>query len=52
MSEIVNIIPINPTTFEYQDYSNEDISLITSFETEVQFTPGIDIIEYFIYSMV
>ena len=51
MSEIVNIIPINPTTFEYQDYSNEDISLITSFETEVQFTPGIDIIEYFIYDL-
>ena len=51
MAEIVNIIPLNPTTFEYQDYSIEDNSLITSLEVETLFTPGIDIIEYFIYDL-
>ena len=51
MAEIVNIIPLNPTTFEYQDYSIEDNSLITSLEVETLFTPGVDIIEYFIYDL-
>jgi hypothetical protein len=51
MAEIVNITPLNPTTFEYQEYSTEDNSLITSLEIETSFTPGVDIIEYFIYDL-
>ena len=49
MAEIINITPLNPTTFEFQEYSLEDNSLITSLEVETSFNSQTDKIEYFIY---
>ena len=51
MAEIINIIPINPTTFEYQEYSVEDTSLINSNVIDTTFDPNTDYIEYFIYNL-
>jgi len=51
MAEIVNILSINPNTFEFQEYSQEDNSLITSLEIETSFDPRIDRVEYFIYDL-
>ena len=51
MAEIINIIPLNPTTFEFQEYSVNDTSLITSVEVENSFDPTTDHIEYFIYNL-
>jgi hypothetical protein len=51
MAEIINITPLNPTTFEFQEYSVSDTSLITSIETENSFDPTTDHIEYFIYDL-
>jgi len=51
MNEIININNIDPNTFEFQDYSVNDTSLITSIETESTFDPSTDIIEYFVYDL-
>jgi surface protein len=51
MAEIVNITSLNPDNFEFQDYSLNDSSLITSFETDIIFNSQKDIIEYFIYDI-
>ena len=51
MAEIINITSLDPNTFEFQDYSISDSSLITSFETETSFNSQKDIIEYFIYDI-
>jgi hypothetical protein len=51
MSEIVNIIPINPTNFELQEYSVDDTSLITNVEVQTSFNPSTDKIEYFVYDL-
>jgi hypothetical protein len=51
MAEIVNILSINPNNFEFQEYSQEDNSLITSLEIETSFDPRIDRVEYFIYDL-
>ena len=51
MAETVNIIPLNPNNFEFQEYSLEDNSLITSLEVETSFNPQTDKIEYFIYDL-
>jgi hypothetical protein len=51
MSDIVNINLINPNTFELQDYSVDDTSLITNFEVQTSFNPKSDKIEYFIYDL-
>jgi hypothetical protein len=51
MAEIVNITSLDPNNFEFQDYSINDSSLITSFETETSFDSQKDIIEYFIYDI-
>jgi len=51
MAEIINITPLNPTTFEFQEYSVNDISLITSVEVENLFNPITDHIEYFVYDL-
>ena len=51
MAEIVNIVSLDPNTFEFQDYSINDSSLITSFEIETSFDSQKDIIEYFIYDI-
>jgi hypothetical protein len=51
MSKIVNIQPINPITFEYQTYSPQDESLISSFEVTNNFNVSSSYIEYFIYDL-
>jgi hypothetical protein len=51
MAETVNITPLNPNNFEFQEYSLEDNSLITSLEIETSFNPQTDKIEYFIYDL-
>jgi hypothetical protein len=51
MAEIVNILPINPNNFEFQEYSLEDNSLITSLEIATSFNPNTDYVEYFIYDL-
>jgi hypothetical protein len=51
MAEIINITPLNPTTFEFQEYSLNDTSLITSVEVENSFDSTTDHIEYFIYDL-
>jgi hypothetical protein len=51
MAEIINISPINPITFELQDYSIEDTSLITNLEVPVVFDFNRDKLEFFIYNL-
>jgi len=51
MAEIINILPINPTNFEFQEYSIEDNTIINSFELDTVFDPSKDYIEYFIYDL-
>jgi len=51
MAEIINISPINPITFELQDYSIEDTSLITNLEVSSVFDTQRDKIEFFIYDL-
>jgi hypothetical protein len=51
MAEIINIQPVNPLTFEFQEYSSNDLNLISTQETEVTFDPSIDYIEYYVYDL-
>ena len=51
MAEIVNTNPINPFTFELQEYSVSDSSLITSFNIDTTFNSQVDYLEYFIYDL-
>jgi hypothetical protein len=51
MAEIVNIQQLNPTTFELQEYSVQDISLIPITDTFDTFDPTVDHIEYFIFDL-
>jgi hypothetical protein len=51
MTEIVNIQSIDPTTFELQEYSSKDNSLILSNTLLTSFNPENDYIEYFIYNL-
>jgi len=51
MAEIINILPIDPNTFELQEYSLEDNSIINSFDIDTSFDPSKDYIEYFIYDL-
>ena len=51
MSQTTTILPINPTTFELQDYSTQDISLISNFTVEPTFDPSTNYVTYFIYDL-
>ena len=51
MSDIININSLDPNTFEFQDYSFDDTSLITNVETSTTFNPQTNKIEYFIYDL-
>lgn len=51
MADIVNIIPLNPNNFEFQEYSDDDNLLISSYDIETKFNPSTDLIEYFIYNL-
>ena len=49
MNEEINIIPIDPTTFEIQDYQSEDVELIAKSELDTVFSSSTDYIEYYVY---
>jgi hypothetical protein len=51
MAEVVNITPINPFTFELQEYSTSDSSLINSFNIDTTFNAQTDYLEYFVYDL-
>jgi len=51
MAELININQLDPNTFEFQEYSLEDTSLITSNQIETTFDPESDYIEYFVYDL-
>jgi hypothetical protein len=51
MAEIINISSINPITFEFQEYSTLDTSLITFLETQSAFNPQTDNVEFFVYDL-
>lgn len=51
MAEIVNIQQINPQTFELQEYSGQDVSLIPGTSVFDNWDPTVDHIEYFIYDL-
>ncbi len=51
MADIVNIQELDPTTFEFQDYSLEDQSLISSLDIDTSFNPNQDYLEYFVYGL-
>ena len=39
MNETINIIPISPNNFEFQEYNSDDLSLIQTQEVEISFNP-------------
>ncbi len=49
MAKVVTLNSINPTTFEYQDYSTQDDNLIVNFTIEPTFDPLQNYVTYFIY---
>jgi hypothetical protein len=51
MNETINIIPISPANFEFQEYNSEDLSLIQAQEVEISFNPETDYIEYYVYDI-
>ena len=51
MAEIINILPLNPNNFEFQEYSSNDLNLIVSTEVETYFDPTTDYIEYYVYDL-
>ena len=51
MAKVVTLNPINPTTFEYQDYSNQDDNLIVNFTIEPTFDPLKNYVAYYIYNL-
>jgi hypothetical protein len=51
MAKTVTLNPINPVTFEFQDYSNQDDNLIVNFSVESVFNPLQNYVAYFIYNL-
>jgi len=49
MNEEITISPINPTTFEIQNYNISDTELIAKSELDTVFSSSTDYIEYYIY---
>jgi len=45
----ITVNPVDPTTFEYQEYSEQDNNLISSSRLDTSFTSSTDYIEYYIY---
>jgi len=44
------LIPVNPTTFEYQEYTTADEQLIPSSSFDTNFTQSTDYIELYVYN--
>jgi hypothetical protein len=51
MADIVNVQQIDPTTFEFQEYSSADTSLISSLDISSEFDSNFDYLEYFVYDL-
>jgi len=51
MDKIVNILSVDPNTLQLQNYTSQDESLISNFETDVAFDPTQDYLEYFILDL-
>jgi len=51
MADIVNVQQIDPTSFEFQEYSLEDTSLISSLDISSEFNFDTDYLEYFVYDL-
>jgi hypothetical protein len=51
MAKVVTLNPIDPVTFEYQDYSAQDDNLIVNFTVEPTFDPLQNYVAYFIYDL-
>jgi hypothetical protein len=51
MAKTVTLNSIDPNTFEYQDYSNQDSNLIVNFTVEPTFNPLQNYVAYFIYDL-
>ena len=49
MKNKVLILPVDSTTFQVENYSNEDISLISTIDIDTSFTQSTDYIEYYIF---
>jgi len=50
MDNITNIKKVNPDTLEFQEYQDEDNSLISSFDvSDIAFKPGVDALEFYIF---
>ena len=49
MNEEITILPIDPTTFELQNYNDSDIELIAKSELDTVFLSSTDYIEYYVY---
>jgi len=51
MAKVVTLNPINPITFEYQEYSTQDNNLIINFIVEPTFDPLQNYVAYYIYDL-
>ncbi len=51
MEEKIITLPVNPETFEYQEYETQDVNLITLIELDTAFSESSDYIEYHVYNI-
>ena len=49
MEDKIVILPINPETFSVEDYSQEDINLISFDQLDTNFSSSTDYVEYYVY---
>ena len=49
MARDITINPLDPNTFEYQTYSDNDTELIVQSQLDTAFNPDTDYIEYYVY---
>ena len=46
-----NILNIDPRRLSLENYSSQDLSLISNIPSTVSFNPSTDYIEYFVYGI-
>ena len=49
MEDKILVLPVNSETFLVENYSTEDVNLITQLEVDTNFTSSTDYIEYYIF---
>ena len=49
MEDKILILPVDSQTFQIEDYSIEDVSLISTIELDTEFSQSTDYIEYYIF---